>query len=229
MLRVAMILFACSLASQVLPQDGGRSLQFVPRMDSGALQLDEMVMLADGTKVTVTQLRFYASQIRFFRRGRMCFVDSASHLIDASEPKSLEIQSGLLRNVQVDSISFLLGIDSLTNVSGAFGGDLDPTKGMYWAWNSGYINWKLEGTCAKCGTAKSGFEFHLGGYLPPFFNAQRIGLPVRTKGTIEITVDVAAFLEQAKLGEHCTIMSPSMAAVELARVAASVFKASGHD
>ncbi|MBK7385090.1 MAG: hypothetical protein IPI81_17420 [Flavobacteriales bacterium] len=150
-------------------------------------------------------------------------------MIDAEIPSSLEVALMVPQGIHVDSISFLLGIDSLTNVSGAFGGDLDPTKGMYWAWNSGYINWKLEGTCTKCETLKNQFEFHLGGYLPPYFNAQRIGFAVPAQGPIAIDVDVAAFLERAKPGERCAIMSPSKEAVELARVAASVFSIADHD
>jgi hypothetical protein len=43
--------------------------------------------------------------------------------------------------LKYDQIQFQLGIDSLTNVSGAMGGDLDPTKGMYWTWQRVDENW----------------------------------------------------------------------------------------
>ena len=56
------------------------------------------------------------------------------------------------------------------------GGDLDPTKGMYWAWQSGYINFKMEGSCSQCLATKNNFEFHLGGYQQPFYAMQTIEL-----------------------------------------------------
>jgi len=204
-------------------------VRFTPTFNNGPLQLHHAERLADGTPVSVDRLRFYVSHIALHSQDRTSFIDTACHLIDAEAPSALEVSLTVPRGIHVDSISFLLGIDSLTNVSGAFGGDLDPTKGMYWAWNSGYINWKLEGACAKCNTTKNAFEFHLGGYLPPFFNAQRIGFAVPSKGAIVINVDVAVFLEQAKLGERCAIMSPGKNAVELTRLAASVFNTLGRD
>lgn len=40
-------------------------------------------------------------------------------------------------------------------------GDLDPLNGMYWAWNSGYINMKIEGITPKCQDATIYFNFIL--------------------------------------------------------------------
>jgi len=192
-------------------------------VNAAPLELDQPLLQDDGTPVTITQLRFYVSHVRFFSQDRTAFMDSSCHMVNAGDPTSLMIRSDLPRRAHVDSISFLMGIDSLTNVSGAFGGDLDPTTGMYWAWNSGYINWKLEGTCAKCNTTKNEFQFHLGGYLPPYFNAQEVGFKVKDEGVITIEVDISKFFAQAKLGEHCTVMSPGKDAVELTKLAASVF------
>ena len=76
--------------------------------------------------------------------------------------------------MRFNTIAFNLGIDSITNVSGAQGGDLDPTKGMYWAWQSGFINIKLQGTSNSCPPPKNEFEFHLGGYQYPFNSLQTI-------------------------------------------------------
>jgi hypothetical protein len=47
------------------------------------------------------------------------------------------------------SVSFIIGVDSLRNCSGAQTGDLDPSKGMFWDWTSGYIMAWLEGTSPK--------------------------------------------------------------------------------
>ena len=119
---------------------------------------------------------------------------------------------------------FLLGVDSLTNVSGAFGGDLDPIKGMYWAWNSGYINLKLEGTSPGSPYPSHGFELHLGGYLPPNATAQRVVLPEPGSEGVVVRVDILPLLEAADVRTKCNVMSPGDAAVRLSRVAATMFR-----
>jgi hypothetical protein len=40
----------------------------------------------------------------------------------------------------ITAIKFLLGVDSLKNVSGIQTGALDPAKGMFWTWNTGLCN-----------------------------------------------------------------------------------------
>jgi len=71
----------------------------------------------------------------------------------------------------------LIGTDSITNVSGALDGDLDPIKGMYWAWNSGCINFKLEGTRVISGK-KTPFEYHIGGYNGPQATAMKKSIKI---------------------------------------------------
>jgi hypothetical protein len=62
-------------------------------------------------------------------------------------------------------IEFLLGVDSLRNVSGSQTGDLDPSKNMFWDWNTGYIFYKLEGRFnTLTNTVKGDYAIHIGGY-----------------------------------------------------------------
>jgi hypothetical protein len=67
-------------------------------------------------------------------------------LIDFDENDSNALCLEIPDDIEFDAIQFNLGLDSLTNVSGALGGDLDPTKGMYWTWQNGYVNFKLQGS-----------------------------------------------------------------------------------
>ena len=93
-----------------------------------------------------------------------------------------------------DQLAFDIGIDSITNVSGAMGGDLDPTKGMYWTWQSGYINFKLEGTSPDCPARKNEFQFHLGGYAYPNASVQKIALTATGQGNINVQMNLDMFL-----------------------------------
>ena len=64
----------------------------------------------------------------------------------------------------LNGLSFQIGIDSIDNVSGAQSGDLDPAKGMFWTWNSGYIMAKLEGSSSYSTVPDGNFTYHIGGF-----------------------------------------------------------------
>lgn len=116
-----------------------------------------------------------------------------------------------------------MGIDSATNAKGVKGGDLDPTKGMYWAWHSGYINFKLEGNSNLCATRNNAFEFHLGGYKSPYNSLQKIRLSVVNKSNCKLVVDIAKFLQQINIATINQIMTPGKEAVGLSVNAANIF------
>lgn len=198
-------------------------IRFEPMLSDTPLALDQALTLPDGTPVTITQFRFYVGHFALQRRGTSTPLDQNVHLIDLAEPTSLTFALGPGWGIG-DSLSFLLGVDSVTNVSGAFGGDLDPVKGMYWAWNSGYINLKLEGTSPHSPYPSRAFELHLGGYLPPFASAQRVVLPALSEATCVVKVDVAPLLMAADVRTRCDVMSPGEQALRLSRSAATMFK-----
>jgi hypothetical protein len=68
-------------------------------------------------------------------------------------------------------VRFLIGVDSLRNVSGAQTGDLDPAgvaEGMFWTWESGYIMALLEGKSPRAvvmpANPSGNLFFHMGGF-----------------------------------------------------------------
>lgn len=82
---------------------------------------------------------------------------------------------------QLHNVCFTLGIDSITNASGVMGETLDPTQGMYWTWQSGYINFKLE---ASYHARK--LEYHLGGYSYPYNSSREVCLNTLSKNPVLI-------------------------------------------
>jgi len=85
------------------------------------------------------------------------------HLLDAGDSASLTVR------LRGDSrpfrrITFQVGIDSARNVSGAQTGALDPVHGMFWTWNTGYINIRMEGTSGRSDAPGGRFEYHIGGF-----------------------------------------------------------------
>ncbi len=122
-----------------------------------------------------------------------------------------------------DAIEFNLGIDSLTSSKGISTGVLDPTKGMYWAWHSGFINLKLEGKSNLSTTKKQFFQFNLGGFRNGFYNLQTIQLNTKKSLQINVSVDIFKFLSSIDLQKENHIMTPSKHAVELAKKAVTMF------
>lgn len=74
------------------------------------------------------------------------------------------------------NISFLLGVDSAHNVNGAQTGALDPARGMFWTWNSGYVAAKLEGRSSQSNQPGHAITYHIGGYRSPNNVAKEINL-----------------------------------------------------
>ncbi len=197
--------------------------------------LEEPLRNRGGDALTLHTLRFYLSNFVFVQSDSVVFEEKNSwHLLDLEDGNSLTLQFQVPENTVFDELKFDLGIDSLTHVSGAMGGDLDPTKGMFWTWQSGYVNVKLEGTFEKCPTRNHEFQFHLGGYLAPFQSVQavRLNLP-RDLSTFHpeslretnlgIQLDLTPFFEQVDWAKKYSIMSPCKEAVAASKILANSF------
>jgi hypothetical protein len=72
-----------------------------------------------------------------------------------------------------------LGVDSLHNCSGAQSGALAPENGMFWAWNTGYIFLKMEGTAPASKQPDHLLEYHIGGYRTPNNAIRTVTLPFK--------------------------------------------------
>ena len=172
--------------------------------------------------VSIQSLRFYLSDINLIKNGRKIYqVKNQPNLIDIS--KKLQVKLFTKSELEFDSIQFDIGVDSLSQVSGAMGGDLDPMKGMYWSWQSGYINFKLEGKSNICNTRNHVFQFHIGGYQSPYNTIQHIILPVQNKTNINIKLNIKKLLSQIDLKNVNQIMSPSEKSVEISKQYANFF------
>ena len=174
-------------------------------------KLDQKVYqksLKDSIKVSL--LKFYVGQFKSE------LSDPNYHLIDFSEKTSIEVK---LKNKQ--PLSFYLGVDSLTTEKGIGEGDLSPRKGMYWTWNTGYINFKIEGKYPGCDTRRNKFEFHLGGFLGGYPTSNLIEL---NHNMSSISIDIEQLIEALDLNSRCKLMSPGEEASTLMKKIAQTIK-----
>jgi hypothetical protein len=136
MIRYFVTLFAISLINSNI--SGQSYIKIEPTYESKPLILDSTY--SDQTRIT--SLRFYIGNIKLMKDTQIVFEHPSYQLMDAKFTETLKIT---VPKVSFNKIAFSIGIDSLTNNQGALTDDLDPQNGMYWTWQSGYINFKLEG------------------------------------------------------------------------------------
>ena len=187
-----------------------------------------------GKKYSISKVRYYVTNISLQKEHNTFTEKNSYHLIDESKNDSRVI------NISVPAgdyyaVHFLLGVDSLHNVSGAQTGDLDPTKDMFWTWNSGYVMAKMEGNSANSKLVNNKFEYHIGGFSGPYnvLKEIRIDFPgnvvyFTTGKTYEIIVsaDIDTWWQHPhdiKISEHANITSPGENAKNISDNYANMF------
>ncbi|MEO0470951.1 MAG: MbnP family protein [Bacteroidota bacterium] len=199
-------------------------IQFHPDFAGEVLSIGEAIENTDGQISQIDLFRLYISGVSLFDGTETVYQEVQSfHLLDAEELNSLRIQLQTEAGLSFTHIGFKIGIDSLTSVSGAMGGDLDPTLGMYWTWQSGYVNFKLEGIAPKCPARHHRFQYHIGGYQFPFNTLQEVRLPVLNREKVDIQIAIDRLFQSIDMQTTYLVMSPNQAAVTLSRKLPALF------
>lgn len=188
-----------------------------------------------GEEYTINKFRYYISNISLNDVNKNFSQKNSFHLIDESLPESKSFTLSVPEG-NYNSLSFLLGVDSLHNVSGAQSGALDPAKDMFWTWNSGYVMAKLEGNSPSSKLVNHKYEFHIGGYSGKYNVLKNIELHFPENKTInvvaghtveiEIVADVDTWWQNPndiKIAERANIMTPGKNALAISDNYANMF------
>jgi hypothetical protein len=208
------------LTSYYVSSQNNYTIRFCPVVADNKIMLDQSLLLEKGDTITITTLKFYVGNFVFWKNNQIVYSDDNYHLLDIEDEQSLALQFPIAKDLVVDSILFGFGVDSITNISGVMGGDLDPTKGMFWTWQSGYINAKLEGLRSKFNTQSEEFNYHLGGYLHPFESFKKVTLPLPIKDNTTISFNLEHFFDKLDSVHKRNIMSPSRESVSMMNILA---------
>lgn len=220
LLLAACVAFCMRADAQSANAAGTLQLQFLPVINEAPLRIDDTA-----GEVQITMLRFYISGVTLLYGNDAQWQEPDSyHLLDAEHPESLELKLNAPAGLAYQYVRFHLGIDSATSASGAHGGDLDPANGMYWAWQSGYINFKLEGISPNSTARKHQFHFHLGGYQAPNAALQTITLPAHTAEKIVVKMNLDQLLSGTDFAKQNSIMIPGAEAAAMSQRAAAIFQ-----
>jgi hypothetical protein len=145
---------------------GSLKVEFEPMVGTEALVMGTKTYTnAAGNTFNVTTWKYYISNVKLTKTDNSVVTISDSYfLVDQSSASGSLIE---IKNVpfgDYKAISFVLGVDSTRNVSGAQTGALDPANGMFWTWSSGYIMAKMEGTSPQSPDVANKLTFHIGGF-----------------------------------------------------------------
>jgi hypothetical protein len=187
---------------------------------------------AAGDTFNITSFKYYLSNFYLTdSSGKTVKLSSECFLVseDSSESKKITLN---MPKGEFKSISFMIGVDSLLNCTGAQGGALDPVYGMFWTWNSGYIMVKLEGTSPSSHLPGHMIEFHIGGYRAPHITQRWVTLPLSGMVTtrppiqyqytqafisiIRVSADIYTLLNGISFHQLAGFMTPGSAADRIA-------------
>ena len=181
-LLIVFTFFSCQKSIDIspdIPADHELTVQFSSYADNQRLLLGDTYTNIFGEDYTVSNFKFYFCQVDLINTntGDSYRMNKDEYfLVNFADSGSVRINFGALSGTY-NAISFLLGVDSIRNVSGAQTGALDPANGMFWTWNTGYIMAKLEGNSPVSNQPNFAFEYHIGGFSGPDNVVRRVTLP----------------------------------------------------
>ncbi|MET0462554.1 MAG: MbnP family protein [Chitinophagaceae bacterium] len=211
------------------PANAAVSLEFIHKVGSKELFTDSSYQNNFGESYTISRFRYYISNIQWHNHhtGSLYKMPPRSFLIDEAVPESKQIAL-VIPPGQYTSLSFLIGVDSLKNVSGAQDGTLDPINGMFWTWQTGYIMAKLEGSSPVSSLPRKMFEFHIGGFKGPYNVVRRVEIPLKKnlliskekkQAPISIVVDINKWFDgkhPLPLSAYTACMTPGKLSLQYA-------------
>ncbi len=182
---------------------GNINFEFEHRVGTQALQMNTQTYTnANGDDFKVTGFKYYLSNVTLVKSdGSKVKLPESYLLVDAADAPSRLQKLEKIPAGDYTGVDFIIGVDEPRNFAGAQTGALDPAKGMFWSWNTGYIFLKFEGTSSKSTQPSNQLFYHVGGAKDPA-NAVRsvsLTLPVALRVRADSEPDVHFIVDLAAL------------------------------
>jgi len=207
------LLFLWSLISGVAEGQSAVVVHHQVKLGEVPVLLGEWQKSDSNVSIRIDKLRWYVSLPPAGKKGLKAW------LLDLADSASLDQQMSRPVN---NKISLLFGIDSTIQVGGVGTGALDPLRGMYWTWQTGYVQWKMEGAIRVDGV-ESPLELHLGGFDGVTKSQSMLSdyLIYPTTNSVIAQWDISPFLAEVVRRKKFGVMSPSPIAREYCRIIAN--------
>jgi hypothetical protein len=229
----AALLSGCKRDSDTASQPTVGTVSFAVKNVVGAQDLalnSTTYTTASGETFTVSTFEYYLSNIVLTKSdGTTYAAPNEYHLINTAKPASSSFTISNVPAGNYTGVSFLVGVDSTTTKSDplTLTGDLNPANAMHWAWNTGHIFLKLEGTVTSTNPNKP-LTCHIGGYRAPYsaivtaapsLNGTTLVVGASHTPTIQLSANVLKIFDgptKFTLSNFPTTMMPSAASVQVA-------------
>ncbi|MFM1898012.1 MAG: hypothetical protein RL577_252 [Bacteroidota bacterium] len=191
---------------------------------------ETMVHPMTGDSLTISTLTYYVSNLILTQMDGTQWKEENSYRLIDPQTNTFDL-SGIPKG-SYSSMTMTIGVDSLHNCSGLQEGALNPSKGMFWSWNTGYIFIRCEGQSPS--SSKGAFTYHLGGYLPPNnaiqtrtlnFGSSFLEISANSKPTLHLKSNVAKLWHgPVKVSDLSAVHMPGSNAVSMSANFADGFR-----
>lgn len=150
------------------------TVRFRHKIGARELQLfNETYSNPFGEPITITRFKYYISHISINEKE----LSPNTFLINEADSASkiIVFTTGI---TSPQTLSFVMGVDSLLNICGVQTGALDPLNGLFWTWNSGYIFAKMEGKSDSSHAPAHSVNWDVGGFRTPYNASRKIQLTI---------------------------------------------------
>ncbi len=235
------LLFAASCREKDPEPTGNGSikLEFSNKVGGSALNLAVQTYTNDhGDTFTVSKFNYYISNVKMANTNSSVYTENESyHLLQHDNNSTMSFDLATVPYGNYNQLTFMLGVDSTHNVSGAQGGALDPLNGMFWTWNTGYIMLKFEGNSPQSTGPGGLVQIHCGGFTGANSVVRTITLTLPNTITVgknatphvHIDADVLKMLKSPNQINFATtnlVMTPGVEAKQIADNYAGMFSIS---
>lgn len=162
-MSIVLTLLGCKKDNPIITQQSAITFKTNHTYNGTQLKLNDIYTTPSNDTFQLTKLAYYISNIELIGENVPDYKIAESYwLVDLKEDLSHSRTFTNIPSGKYKGLRFLVGVDSARNTTGAQEGDLDPAKGMFWSWTTGYIMFKLEGNLLS----QPGGEIllHLGGF-----------------------------------------------------------------
>ena len=193
-------------------------IEMVATFNGMPLEKNKWYVTKRSDSIQLTSLKFYLTNFKLSTPTLVASEIEKNLLIDGFQKKPFKLNFLVDKIKKNNRLIFDLGVDEAYNTSGANAGDLDPVNGMFWSWQSGYINFKIEGVSPSCNTRKNKFQFHIGGYKAPYQTIRELDIKLKAlKGQATVVyIEVSNFFDSIKLSNENQVTIPGIKASQIA-------------
>ncbi len=159
----------------------------------------------NGEQYKLNRFQYYLSNFQLQKTGTTISEkeNESYHLIKAEDATTTNFKFKVPKS-EFNQLKFLIGVDSLRNVSGAQTGALDPLNGMFWTWNSGYIMAKLEGNSPQSAAVSNLVTYHIGGFSGVHNTLRWLSFPIPVNAIVngQINLNIVCDINKFFNGVH---------------------------